>query len=257
MKYCLTHSCGRSYPVEPRQAGQQIDCACGEKIQVPTMLKIKKLPEWVDEQTGENESTTSEEDELAKNASSRTKQTQEAASDAPRTQKNSPKVKGEGKRLPISQKRLGLFVVASLFFIVSVFFLCRTMHKPVPLSVYWRQTQYREGGRNIKRDSTQTTQMDNGFYFTWDETGKAYIVTDEMIDKGFNYFGAYQYFQYVRDLEMSDNFNENYNSILTSWKLRLGGLSIVAFVSLLCALLALFVKESTKQVGAMRGDVWR
>ncbi|MBP5620695.1 MAG: hypothetical protein J6X44_01640, partial [Thermoguttaceae bacterium] len=46
MKYRLTCECGRSYPIEPRQAGQTLDCECGKTLQIPTMLKMKRLPEW-------------------------------------------------------------------------------------------------------------------------------------------------------------------------------------------------------------------
>ncbi|MBQ9873470.1 MAG: hypothetical protein IJM30_03310 [Thermoguttaceae bacterium] len=250
MKYCLTHHCGRSYPVEPRQAGQQIDCECGEKIQIPTLLKMKRLPEWNDEGA---ESPIAEVVTNPADASVETAPANEPPKAAARVESSAPK-----KTRSISPTRLGLFIVAGIIFVIGVFIICRNYRKPQPLSVYSRNTWYTlEDGRSIKRDSTQTTPMDNGFYWTWDDQDRAYLVTDEMIDKGFSYFGAYQYFQYVRDLDLSDNFYDNYNGILTRWKLWLAGWGILVFVSLTVALLALFLKESNKQVGTMRGEGWR
>ena len=42
-KYLLPCSCGRKMPVEPRQAGQSVDCACGESLEIPTMLAMSAL----------------------------------------------------------------------------------------------------------------------------------------------------------------------------------------------------------------------
>ena len=61
-------------------------------------------------------------------------------------------------------------------------------------------------------------------------------------------FGAYTYFEYVKTPNFSDNFNENYEAILTRWKTALAIWGFIAFVALVVALLALFTKESTKQV---------
>ncbi len=42
-KYLLPCSCGRKTPVEPRQAGQLIECPCGAPLQIPTLLKLADL----------------------------------------------------------------------------------------------------------------------------------------------------------------------------------------------------------------------
>lgn len=43
MKYLLPCSCGKKVPVEPRQAGQVLQCSCGASFEVPTMLKLAAL----------------------------------------------------------------------------------------------------------------------------------------------------------------------------------------------------------------------
>ena len=41
--YLLPCSCGEKIPVEPRQAGQAVQCACGNSVTVPTLLEMAKL----------------------------------------------------------------------------------------------------------------------------------------------------------------------------------------------------------------------
>ena len=41
--YLLPCCCGRTIPVEPRQAGEAIQCACGKPVQVPTLLEMTTL----------------------------------------------------------------------------------------------------------------------------------------------------------------------------------------------------------------------
>jgi hypothetical protein len=41
--YLLPCSCGRKIPVEPRQAGESVGCACGETVAVPTLLALSRL----------------------------------------------------------------------------------------------------------------------------------------------------------------------------------------------------------------------
>ena len=45
MKYLLPCPCGKSVKIETSQAGQTVVCSCGENLLVPSMLKIKALPE--------------------------------------------------------------------------------------------------------------------------------------------------------------------------------------------------------------------
>jgi len=43
-RYLLPCPCGRHVPVTRRQAGQTVRCACGESLEVPTLLRLTSLP---------------------------------------------------------------------------------------------------------------------------------------------------------------------------------------------------------------------
>jgi len=43
-KYLVRCSCGLELAVEPAQAGQVLQCACGRSVQTPTLLDLRKLP---------------------------------------------------------------------------------------------------------------------------------------------------------------------------------------------------------------------
>jgi hypothetical protein len=43
VKYLLPCACGRTVPVESRQAGQTVVCACGAALEVPTLLRLAAL----------------------------------------------------------------------------------------------------------------------------------------------------------------------------------------------------------------------
>lgn len=43
IKYLLPCSCGREIPIEATQAGEEVVCACGAKLEVPTLLKLNTL----------------------------------------------------------------------------------------------------------------------------------------------------------------------------------------------------------------------
>jgi hypothetical protein len=42
--YLACSSCGHRLVVEPAQAGETLDCACGAKVEAPTLVGLKKLP---------------------------------------------------------------------------------------------------------------------------------------------------------------------------------------------------------------------
>ena len=110
----------------------------------------------------------------------------------------------------------------------------------------------------MRRDTTPTTYGDYNFYFFTDYSDperRTYLVDDQLIDM-MSPFVTIQYFTYLKELPMSDNFYENYEALKTRRYLYLAGFGFLALVSLIVALLALFVKESQKQVGSMRGSSW-
>jgi hypothetical protein len=41
--YLLPCTCSRKIPVQPRQAGEIVTCACGATLEVPTLLRLKTL----------------------------------------------------------------------------------------------------------------------------------------------------------------------------------------------------------------------
>jgi len=43
-RYLLPCPCGRQVPVARRQAGETVRCACGESLEVPTLLRLTRLP---------------------------------------------------------------------------------------------------------------------------------------------------------------------------------------------------------------------
>ena len=43
-RYLLPCPCGRQVPVTRRQAGETVRCACGELLEVPTLLRLRSLP---------------------------------------------------------------------------------------------------------------------------------------------------------------------------------------------------------------------
>lgn len=43
-RYLLTCTCGRTLPVEIRQAGEKLACACGATLDVPALRNLRHLP---------------------------------------------------------------------------------------------------------------------------------------------------------------------------------------------------------------------
>lgn len=245
MQYRLTcGKCGHDYPVETRQAGGTLVCECGETIQIPTMLKMKRLPEW-EESAPEAETPASAE---------KVEQQVETNADAAQTVAEPKKQSALSRITGLSGKRWGLFIVAALVLIFCATKIGMNARTPDPRAIFYKQIDYMQDGKAIRRDSSPITVGDYGFYFLQDPE-HPYVVTDELID-AFSDFYAYQYFDYVKELDMSDNFYDNYEALITKWRLYLMLYSIVAGIALIVALYALFAKESHKQVGVRRGEGW-
>ena len=43
-RYLLSCTCGKSVPVELRQAGEKVPCACGATLDVPPLRELRRLP---------------------------------------------------------------------------------------------------------------------------------------------------------------------------------------------------------------------
>ncbi len=251
--------CGRVHPVETGQAGGVIFCDCGVKIRIPTMLKIKRLQPWDEAETPEKNPDDANSNNSQKPTVSETVAPDRPSTDAATSAPEKPQE--NGKRRPrLSAKRRGLFIVASAFFVVSMFFACGAIKTPPPLAVFYKHIDYKlNDGRRVRRDTTPVTREDFDFYFFTDYSDpnkRVYLVDDELIDR-MNPFVCVKYFENVRQLEMSDNFYDNYEAVKTKRLLYLVGFGLLALVSFCVAMYALFAKESQKQVGTMRGSDWR
>lgn len=211
------------------------------------MLKIKRLDSWKDPEA-ETIPATADAPNLDETRAHDAHDAHDAA-----TADNATKPR------KLSARRRGLFIVASLAFVVSVFLCAAAIKTPPPIAVFYKQTVYNLGdGRKVRRDTTPTTYGDYCFYFFTDYSDperRTYLVDDKLIDM-MSPFVTIQYFTYLKELPLSDNFYENYEALKTRRYLYLGGFGFLAIVSLIIALLALFVKESQKQVGSMRGSSW-
>ena len=249
MRYkLLCESCGRYYPVETRQAGGTITCECGAVLSIPTMLKMKRLPEWDEEKEGEATEANAEEKTLEEKDA-----TADASGNGSSAEPSAPKKK-------LSAKRRGLFCFCGLVLILSLFVVGRNIKTPDPTAVFYKETVYSLGdGRMIKRDSTPITMQDYGFYFSTDFSDPArttYLVNDGFID-GLPPFQSILFFDYVRELNMSDNFYDKYDSLIVRRRITMVFLAILAGLSLVAAVVPLFLSKEQKTVGAARGSDWK
>ncbi|MBR0225914.1 MAG: hypothetical protein IJL92_07655 [Thermoguttaceae bacterium] len=258
-------NCGRVHPVETGQAGGVIFCECGTKVKIPSMLKIRRLEPWeIDEsdvQTTPSEpSPVVQEGPKAKEETPEPSSVAETRADADVVSSSESQGKKPEKKRRLSPRRRGLFIVASVMFVFSSLFACLQIPKPQPIRVFYKQIDYNLGdGRRIRRDTTPITMEDYNFYFFTDYSDPnktVYLINDDLIDR-MNDFVCMQYFPYVKQLDMSDNFYDNYEALKTKRLLLLSGFGLLALISLVVEFYALFAKEKVQQVGAMRGDNWK
>lgn len=261
LRYRLTcEKCGHAYPVETSQSGGEIVCECGATLRIPTMLKMKRLEEWdAPEADAEPEAapaaSASEESSAAQPSQPEASSVQPSSDETP----ESAPVAEQGKKRRLSAGRRGLLVVALVIFFGSVFMVANALPSPPPRAVFYRQTNYSLGdGRRINRDTTPPSISDYNFYYFTDYSDperRVYQIDDNLIDH-MNDFVCVQYAQYLKTLDLSDNFYDNYEALKTQRFLFLVGFGLLALVSLGVAIFAVFVKERKKQVGTMRGADW-
>lgn len=255
VRYELACQCGRKFPVETSQAGQELSCECGATLKIPTMMKIKRLPVWSE---GDGEPT----DAKADGAFDSTANQESAPTDAKENVANETndggvQTQNVAKRGGLSSRRLGMFLVGGAILVVSAFFFCRDLKAPNPLDVFYKRQVFAADGKAIRRDSSPIEQSDVNFYFLYEPSLQAtYLVDDNIIDS-MSVFYAYRYLECVRDVNLSDNFYDNYESLKIRRTIRLVGFGVAAALGLAIAFLALFLPEKQKQVGRMRGSDWR
>ncbi|MDO5580148.1 MAG: hypothetical protein Q4G69_03360 [Planctomycetia bacterium] len=225
IEYTLTCECGKTYPVNVSLAGQEIDCSCGKKIIIPTMIKMKKLPLWEEP---------------------------EAASVSPVPQKTVKKGKLHGGRL-------GLFIIGLIIALLSGWFLYSLLKfPPNPVQVFSKRIMYASGEKYVHRNSSPVSQEDYEFYLFHDPYRNLdYVIEDGLID-AWAPFPAYTYFDSVRNgLTMSDNFYDNFEEIKYQHRIMVAVAIIVIVIGLVLAVLPWIIPEKKTVVGTMRGTEWK
>ncbi len=264
IRYQLTcPRCQRPTPIETSQAGQSLSCECGELLRVPTMLKIKRLPLWVDDGTAAAASPTESPADDVQNASTPDAQdlfrvVPQTADDAQNASTPAVETASLAKPVASSGKRWGLFAVAALVTVVGAFFFCANLRTPDPRAVFYKRVVYASGdGKTVRRDSSPIDALDYSFYFLQDPLNdRVYLVDDYLLDN-MSFFHAYHYLDAVKKPELSDNFYENYEAIksrLVIYRVMAGVATLLGFA---LALFALLAPEKRRNVGAARGDAWR
>ena len=180
MRYeLLCDKCGRSYPVETRQAGGTIECECGAALSIPTMLKMKRLPEW-NEAKESGETPAEQEPQTLDSANA----SEPAEVETPVEERAEPSRPSRRKKL--SSKRRALFCFCAVIVIGSLFVVGKNLKTPPPTQVFYKNTVYSLGdGRAIKRDTTPITMEDYSFYFATDFSDPSLptaLVNDYYID---------------------------------------------------------------------------
>lgn len=262
MRYrLLCEKCGRAHPVETGQAGGTIFCECGTKIKIPSMLKIKRLEQWDASESASAEESASQTVERNESEPPLQENVQKDSREsvAPREDEDaSGEKKNRWSRL--SPRRRGLVVVAVVIFLACVFLGSRAIKKPEPIAVFYKQIQYDLGdGRTIRRDTTPITMEDYNFYFLTDygdPDRRVYFIDDALIDN-MSDFIAYQYLDNLKNLDLSDNFYDNYDALKTKRVLFLAFYGVLALLALATALYAFLANETKAQVGSARGSDWR
>ena len=246
-RYRLTCRCGKEYPIETSQAGRVIECACGERLAVPSMLKIKRLPLW-----GEEPSAASAEGNAAPRAEEPA--AADASDNAAPTEASSPRTASAAPKAKFPAARKGLTIAGALGFL---FFAALLLHKgfnpPQPIDVLNIQRFYVDNGKLIQRDSNPIEKSDAYFFVTKDN----YVVNDPAIDLMTPAY-AVEYFDYLKTgLNLSDNFYDKYDSLIVRRRITMVFLAILAGLSLVAAVVPLFLSKEQKTVGAARGSDWK
>ncbi|MDO5554303.1 MAG: hypothetical protein Q4G68_11125 [Planctomycetia bacterium] len=227
-RYTVTCSCGQTHPVEISQAGADLPCSCGATVKVPSMLKLKKLPLWQEEES------------------------------QPRVAE--PVVAaGQTVRIsPLAGNRLGILLVGVLLTAACAFFLYRHVSRPPMLvQVFFKQTSFASGDTIVRRNSSPVTQEDYDFFLLRDPgTNQTYIINDSVIDV-MAPFVAYTYFDVLRNgLDLSDNFKDNFDDIRNLHRIATWAWTLGLCISVLVCAVPWLLPRRQRTVGAIRGAQW-
>lgn len=241
-QYKLSCECGKAYPVEISQAGRSIVCECGKTIQIPSMLKMKKLPLWLDE-TSVNSESVDQNSEPSENIQCHSQNFQASPT----------------KEKVLSGNRLGVFIVGLGIVLLGSWFLLRTIsYPPHPLMVFAKQIMFANGDKYVHRNSTPVTQDDYDFYlFNNQFDRRDYIINDSVIDLMMTPIDNIVYLDnFKKGLELSENFYENYDEIKYQYKVKLVATIIFIIIGIVITFLPWFLPKKQKVVRVMRGTNW-
>lgn len=228
IQYTLSCECGKTWPVDISLAGQEIDCSCGKRIIVPTMLKMKKLPLW---------------EEIEKPI-------------IDPVLPSSGKISKKGK---LHGGRLGLFIIGLIIIFLSIWFLHSLMKYPAnPLQVFSKRIMFASGEKFVHRNSSPVSPEDYEFYLFHDPYRKMdYVINDGLID-AWAPFPAYTYFDTVRSgLVLSDNFYDNFEEIKYQYRIMVSAAIIGMIIGFVICLLPWLIPDRKTVVGTMRGTEWK
>jgi hypothetical protein len=255
--YKLTCRCGAEHPIETSQAGRVIECSCGRQLDIPSMLKIKRLPLWESSDTSTiSDSAVSEPVAPgAEKVGATLVVTSESVSDLREKKKNKRAASGRRPKtgkFPAARK--GLVIAGTFGFILfSALFAYKIWNPPKLIDVLNIQRYYLDKGRLIQRDSSPIEEEDAYFFITKDN----YIVNDTVIDLMLPAY-AVDYFDYLKTgLDFSDNFYDKYDSLVVSHRILTTFFGLLAGGSLVVALVPLFLPNEQKSVGVARGSDWK
>ncbi|MGL4595619.1 MAG: hypothetical protein ACRCUY_12915 [Thermoguttaceae bacterium] len=129
-KYSLPCSCGKLLAIDASQAGQNVQCYCGKTQTVPSLLGIKKLELFTN-------------DEIANS--------------------------DESAHLSFERGTLrrGFFLLGWILLIPSVIFFCFVLAgRPKPKDVLYKRDMFAFGGRMLYQDSTPLPGFEQGLLMT-------------------------------------------------------------------------------------------
>ncbi len=244
--YKLACPCGKEHPVEASQAGRSIECACGNRLNIPSMLKIRRLPLWDGEPAAEPAAPAGTEAPAA---------AEKCAAPVPeKTAAPAPAAPAAARKAKLPAARKGLAIAGTLGFFLFTALLIRTGVKPPQLiDVLNIQRYYVNDGKLIQRDSNPIEASDAYFFITKD----SYVVNDAAIDLMTPAY-AVEYFDYLKTgLSLSDNFYDKYDSLIIRRRIMMAFFAILAGLSLAAAAVPLFLSKEQKTVGAARGSDWK
>ncbi|MDO4587802.1 MAG: hypothetical protein Q4C95_10965 [Planctomycetia bacterium] len=238
--------CGKKHRIEVSQAGQTIRCECEKSIKIPSMLKIKKMPLWLDEdKETKTESTTTTKATLQKDPSLIGNNKNEA-----NNLRKQPVLKGN---------RLGVFIIGVVLFITSLFFFCCAFQrKPLPIDVFGKQTSFASGDNVIFRNSSPVSESDYKFFLYYDQpTQMTYIIGDNVLS-AMSPYDAYLYFYTLSNgLDLSENFYDNFAEVKNMYRIRVVFFGILLLISFVICFIPWFMPRKNIVVGNIRGSEWK